>query len=323
MDFILQDKTYNQEMDETVLPFLDEHRKCYSLEREAGKPLHVEVFSLKKPKALVLVSHGFTENTVKYRENLYYLLKAGYSVVMPDHCGHGESYRLVDDPSLVQVDDWSRYMHDFIFVSDWAREKFPGLTTYLFAHSMGGGVGACVAGARPDLFEKIVLCSPMIRPLTGPLPWKAAMRIAENRRRRGKGGEYIVGQKPYSGIVDFKHSVTDSPERYFYYEKIREKTTSLQTAACTYDWILAARDMAQYIHSEAAAKTKAEILLFQAGADTLVSAPDQDAYIQELWDAHPGHATMIRVPGIKHEIFNAPYPVVNHFWDIVFRFYAE
>ena len=31
----------------------------------------------------------------------------------PEHCGHGLSYRLTDDPSLVHLDRWNRYSRDF------------------------------------------------------------------------------------------------------------------------------------------------------------------------------------------------------------------
>ena len=32
---------------------------------------------------------------------------------------------------------------------------------------------------------------------------------------------------------------------------------------------------------------------------------------------------MIRIPGVKHEIFNAPYDTVRHYWELVFDFYEK
>ena len=41
---------------------------------------------------------------------------------------------------------------------------------YLYGHSMGGGIAAAVAARAPEMFEKVILSSPMIRPLTGGVP---------------------------------------------------------------------------------------------------------------------------------------------------------
>ena len=45
-----------------------------------------------------------TEAAPKYDEMIYYFLKAGYHVNMPEHMGHGQRYRLTADPSLVHID---------------------------------------------------------------------------------------------------------------------------------------------------------------------------------------------------------------------------
>ncbi len=66
------------------------------------------------PKGVVVISRGFTESAVKYDEVAYYFLKEGYHVYIPEHCGHGRSYRLTADPSLVHIDTWRRYIRDFL-----------------------------------------------------------------------------------------------------------------------------------------------------------------------------------------------------------------
>ena len=322
MDYILKDEGYAEGMDATVLPYLKERMSETYLERESGKKIYVAKYTQDDPKGLVLVCHGFTESTVKYRENIYYLLKAGYCVVMPDHCGHGYSYRLVDDLSLVHVDSWRRYADDFLFVADWAMHEFPGLTPYLFAHSMGGGVGACLEVLAPTLFRKAVLSSPMIRPLTGPIPFKIAYGLAKGKRQKGKGDTYASGQKPYSGIIPFEKSVTNCLQRYMYYEKIRKEEPLFQTAACSFGWVAMAGDLTEFLHREAN-KIVTPTLVFQAGADVLVSPADQAAFVEKVNAAHPGTARLEVFPGIKHEIFNSTYDTVKDYWGRVFAFLAE
>ena len=66
--------------------------------------IHVQRYLAEKPKGVIIISHGFTEAAPKYDEMIYYFLKAGYHVYMPEHMGHGQSYRLTADSSLVHID---------------------------------------------------------------------------------------------------------------------------------------------------------------------------------------------------------------------------
>ena len=146
------------------------------LEREHGKQIYVRCYQAKKARGVVLISHGFTETSEKYKELIYYFLRGGYHVYIPEHCGHGRSYRLVEDPSLVHVDSYKRYVADLLFVARTAKKEHKNLKLYLFGHSMGGGIAA--VAAKPKLFERLVLSSPMIRPLSGKVPWHDARTIA-------------------------------------------------------------------------------------------------------------------------------------------------
>ena len=75
--------------------------------------IHVQRYPARKPKGVIIISHGFTEAAPKYDEMIYYFLKAGYHVYMPEHMGHGQSYRLTADSSLVHIDTWKRYVREF------------------------------------------------------------------------------------------------------------------------------------------------------------------------------------------------------------------
>ena len=83
---------------------------------------------------------------------------------MPEHMGHGKSYRLTADPSLVHIDTWKRYVRDFLKICHVIKKTYPELPLVLFAHSMGGAIGTIAAAWEPQLFQKIILNSPMLRP---------------------------------------------------------------------------------------------------------------------------------------------------------------
>ena len=46
---------------------------------------------------------------------------------------------------------------------------------------MGGAIGTIAAAWEPQLFQKIILNSPMLRPLTGNVPWPLVIAIAQTK----------------------------------------------------------------------------------------------------------------------------------------------
>lgn len=201
-------------MQNGVEPYLAAHAEEFYWERESGHPIHVLRYRAFRPRGVVVISHGFTENAEKYKEIVYYFIKEHFHVYLPEHCGHGKSYRLVEDPSLVYVDSYHRYVEDLLFVARKAKAEACGLPLVLYSHSMGGGIAAAAAAKAPHLFRKVVLSSPMIRPLTGKVPFADAKRIAAFACATERGTQYVVGQKPYQGI-EALNKVRPSPVRAF------------------------------------------------------------------------------------------------------------
>ena len=140
MNTILE-KEYDTVMKETVEPYLKKHRKSgYISSYDGIGKIHVMRYLAEEPKGVIVICHGYTESAPKYDELVYYFLQAGYHVYLPEHCGHGLSYRLTKDPSLVHIDNWKRYVRDFLHVCEYIRKKHPDLHLNLFAHSMEAGV---------------------------------------------------------------------------------------------------------------------------------------------------------------------------------------
>lgn len=124
---VLQEKNYAERMQNGVEPYLAAHAEEFYWERESGHPIHVLRYRAFRPRGVVVISHGFTENAEKYKEIVYYFIKEHFHVYLPEHCGHGKSYRLVDDPSLVYVDSYHRYVEDLLFVARKAKAEACGL----------------------------------------------------------------------------------------------------------------------------------------------------------------------------------------------------
>lgn len=136
---IIQEVKYDETMKTTVEPYLKQ--RCisgYTDSYDAVGKLHVLRYKADMPKGVIVICHGFTESYPKYDELVYYFLQAGYHVWLPEHCGHGWSYRLTKDSSLVHIDTWKRYIRDFLKICQMAKKEYPNLPLNLFAHSMEG-----------------------------------------------------------------------------------------------------------------------------------------------------------------------------------------
>ena len=226
---ILSEQGYREQMENVVEPYLDIRKSVLWPEREEGKKIYCERYLADSPKGVVMISHGFTETAEKYKEVIYYFVKKQYHVYLPEYCGHGRSYRLIPESSLVHVDDYQRYVDDFLYVAKMATKENPGLPVFLYGHSMGGGLAAAEAAQEPELFRKVVLSSPMIRPDTGNILWPVAKQIAFGACQQGKGAEYVVGQHPYEGRENFETSSSTCKVRFEYYQDKKEKEPLFQT----------------------------------------------------------------------------------------------
>ena len=88
---------------------------------------------------------------------------------------------------------------------------------------MGGAIGTIAAAWEPDLFQKIILSSPMIRPLTGNVPWPLTVAIAQTECFVGRAKKYVIGQKPYEGNETLETSAAVSEARFTRYNEIRKR----------------------------------------------------------------------------------------------------
>ena len=91
---------------------------------------------IKKPKGLICQCLGYTD----YCDYEYTIIsqeycKRGYAFFVWDHYGHGKSSGLWINIQQIQ---W--LIDDTIFITNYARKKFPLPNNYLFGTSMGGNI---------------------------------------------------------------------------------------------------------------------------------------------------------------------------------------
>src|SRR5438876_4924620 len=143
-------------------------------------------------KGTVCVFTGRSEPIEKYFETVRDLRDRGFAVAMIDWRGQGHSSRRLRDPRKGYVRDFSDFEIDVeTFVKQVVLPDCPP-PYFALAHSMGGAVMLRAARAGTELFERFVLCAPMIDlpRLRTSLPMRGLMRLL---RAAGMGERFIPG----------------------------------------------------------------------------------------------------------------------------------
>ena len=341
---LIDENRYADEMRETVLPALATCRSegwmapadddgLPPLQR-AGK-LHYVCYDAAKFDRLsedgaaatfrgaVVLSHGFTEFAAKYAEMVWYFLLAGYSVCVFEHRGHGYSARDVDNPSLVWIDDWRRYVADLAkFAETVGKDYADGRPLNLYCHSMGGGIGASVLETHPTLFDKAVLSCPMIAPVTGMPNWLASV-LAGAMCRLGLGRHMVFGQSEFTPELDMADYEGASEARVRWFQQQRIDDPHQRTYAATFAWVRQALRLSRAVQRpEACDNVETPVLLFQAGRDVWVLNEPQNRFAQEV-NSDGGNVRVVRIENSLHEIFSMPNAVLGPYLERILGFFGS
>ena len=289
---VITEEKYNEELTRYVLPFIrlnfeDGYMKSADVTR-----IHYGYVTTPVAKAAIVISHGFTECMPKYYEMIYYFAKAGYSVYMVEHRGHGFSERSVSDMSMVTVNSFDDYVSDLdMFIREIVMKREGRRPLYLYGHSMGGAIAALYLEKHPEAILFVA----------GVLNWN---------------DKYLPSQTQYTDEYDFESSCCLSKARYDYIYKCKVEEERYRTNGATYRWCRAGRKASKYIKKHAQ-EIKIPVLLCQAGKDYLVSNTAEDEFIVKL----PQGIKKV-YPDSKHEIFNADDDTLEKFYSDILDFWA-
>lgn len=320
MPELICEAAFAQTMELVVEPALAAMRQQISMPLAGGGTLHAEIYTPETARRAVVILHGYTESGEKFREMTWYFLKAGYSVFVPDHRGHGHSVREVEDTSVTHVDEFGQYVQDAgQFLKEIVLPRTCGLPLCLYAHSMGGAIGAMLLMEHPYAFTRAVLTAPMIAPSTAPFPGWVARLMAQTMCALGKSRERAFVGKPFDPAREtFERSFATSRARFDYYEQKRIRYAHLQNCAPTYGWVREATGVTRtLLKPENAARIATPLLLCQAARDTVVQLPPQNAFVRLLKDAQ------LQAFDARHEIYCSQDSVMGPYVDAVLNFLGQ
>lgn len=314
---IIPDSRFRQEMDDVVVPFLTSLCQSGYMEvTPGGGGLYYESYRPGNARGAVVISHGYTESIEKYKEVIYYFVKAGYQVYLADHRGHGRSLRVTSHPNMVHVNRFTDYVKDLhAFVTGIVKPACKGLPLYLYAHSMGGGIGAFYLEIYPHTFRRAVLTAPMLGIRVG-IPAIPARLLGRVMMRLHREDTYAPGQHGFVPGENFKESCSACLERYLYYQAKKEKNPLFQNCGSSYGWAYQSLNACNFITQKKNCKRIAvPVLVFASTNDSTVKGSSILRFV-----GNTRTARLMRVPGSKHEIYNSPAAVLEKYYGKIFRF---
>lgn len=315
---LLNEKNFSEEMKEYVEPCFDAWGRESYYSREKGREIFCLSLHRKNAGGVILISHGFCESAEKYKELAWYFYQGGFTVYIPEHCGHGRSYRLTRDPCKVHIDSFWRYVKDLSYVASRIEEENPGLPLMLFGHSMGGAIAAVTLAENPGKFHKGILNAPMILHRTGKIPPAIAYGASFLVCSLGRGEAYAPGQHGFRDDETFEASSSLSRARFDHYYEKRRSIPEFQNNGASYQWGLEAYRMTREILEDSWKKITLPVMLFQAERDTLVYNRFQEKFIGRL-----PKGRLVRVAGAKHEIYRCGNDILRPYLNKVLGFYLK
>ncbi len=317
-NYFLGEDDFRDKMENIVVPFLNNIKVSGYFESFDKSKIAYSYYIHPREKASIVISHGFCEFEGKYKELIYYFYQEGYSVFFINHRGHGYSQRAVKDWDKVHVNSYNEYTADLLlFMKKIVRVKSLTHKYFLFAHSMGGAIGALFLEQYPGYFKAAVLSSPLMEMNSKKVPACLVGPVLFVGKIMKRNTKYIPGQREFHNVSKYWRSGTLSRARYEYTLSMKHNRKEYRTHGGTYGWTIASYKATRRLRRNAG-KVQIPVLLCQAGRDTLVKPRGQ-----RYFAVNSGNTKLVRFPLAKHEIFNGDERIRKEYFRLVFHFLSN
>ncbi len=125
-----------------------------------------------QPLAVVVIAHGVSEHSDRYRHVADRLVSAGYAVYAIDHRGHGRS-----EGTRALIDRVDRAVSDLHSLIVLVTGEHPDTPVFLLGHSMGGALAVSYAMRHQDRLAGLMLSGPLAALEAAPPHMRIAARV--------------------------------------------------------------------------------------------------------------------------------------------------
>jgi alpha-beta hydrolase superfamily lysophospholipase len=249
----------------------------------AGARLHVTHWLPEgRPRAIVLLAHGYAEHAGRYAHVAKRLTDAGYAVYAVDHWGHGRS-----DGEGGYVPRFSAYLDGMAELLTLVEINHGDTPRLLLGHSMGGLIATLFLIERQQAFVAAAVSGPAILPAEPPSRFTVWI------------SRFLSRFFPRLGVLSLDaNGVSRDPA----------VVAAYQADPLVYGGKIGARLGKEFMNAMAVAQADAPKirlpLLIQHGESDRLTAPAGSRY---LFDHIASADKRLEIyPGLFHEIYNEP-----------------
>lgn len=268
-----------------------------------------------KSRGTIVMLHGYCGFFGKFHELSEYFWRAGYEVFFLEQRGHGYSGREIEATDMVHVRDYNDYVQDLkLFMDEIVKPSINDKSCVLYAHSMGGAVGALFLEQHPGYFDSAILSCPMFAIKTGGVPniliWllRAKIRLLHQEKAPFPGGKH------WDGVPVYESSSAMSKARYMHIFNQRLADSHYHTNMLSNGWGAASFRAMKRIFKNID-KIDIPILLFNSGNDSFVEASGHYDFFENT-----PKTKLVIYENAKHELFNATDEIRRDYFSRIFEF---
>ena len=269
----------------------------------------------------VLLLNGRKEFLEKYAETIAELNQRGFTVFSFDWRGQGLSTRLLADRRKGHVRSYTEYQQDLNqFVEQFVLPA-NNRPLIVLAHSMGAHLALRFLHQQPDIFDRVVLTSPMIDIRTAPYPRCLVEAIARTATVGGLSKKYLPGATGRSALKrSFEgNPLTSDPRRFAVERNAIADNPDLELGGPTFGWLTATLESIGLIQRSGYLETlTAPLLMVAAGRDVVVCGKSQRRACSRLPDCR-----YFLLEDARHEVLMECDRIRATFWRAFDRFVAE
>ena len=281
--------------------------------------IRVAIWNSNSARGTVILQSGRTEFIEKYYEVVQEFLDRDFCVAMFDWRGQGLSDRLIDNPYLGHVSDFSLYdqelkeILDLVYVSN-CPKPWIGI-----GHSMGGCLIASLAAEHSGVFDLIILCAPMLS-LKLPKSMEIFVLVLGEISRLGFRNRALPQpewkeRKGWHEIPFEENDVTSDKSRFTRSVDLIRKNENLALGGLSLAWVHESiKRTRKFSKPNWSQKITSPTLLLSATKDQVVNSEKNELICQTI-----PKISIARIEG-NHELFMEQDHIREETWQQIDKF---
>ncbi len=274
--FAVSETDYKNNYENYVRPFLSTMKDEYLSSN--GLKLHYKTSIKADAPYCMVILPGRSEPAEKYAEFIYDLRTSPVgdylNFFVLDHRGQGSSDRMDPKLDMGYVDHFENYVSDLDNFLNQVVSNHKCKKRFLFAHSMGAGIGLSWVVNNQKYFDGLMISSPMLKIQTTPYSYAVAKSIVTAMMAIGKGNEFAIGQKPFNSNDPFEaNKFTTSVERFKMTMNLFEELPQTKLGGVSNRWLYEVMNGTRKLRLNYK-KFKTPIHMYRAGTE-LYSEPEE------------------------------------------------